>query len=47
VEFRNGPNAIPAYNDATAAGRIYIGFPTVDANSGSVFASDLGFTGLK
>jgi hypothetical protein len=47
VEFKNGPNVIPSYNDATTAGRIYIGFPTVDANIGTVFASDLGFTGIK
>jgi len=45
VEIKNGLVAIPAYNDAANAGRIYIGFPTVNKNSGAVFASNLGFSG--
>lgn len=46
VEFKNGQTAIPAYNDGATQGRIYIGFPTVDASNGAVFSSNLGFTGL-
>ncbi len=42
-EFRTGPDSIPAYNDGTRAGRIYIGFPTRDDNSASVFSTNLGF----
>ena len=44
IEFRNGGQTIPAYNDGTTAGRIYIGFPVKDENNGNVFASDLGFS---
>ena len=29
-QFRNGDDIIPAYDDGTTAGRIYIGFPTKD-----------------
>lgn len=35
---------VPAYNDATAPGRIYIGFPTQDSNSNPVFDNNLGFS---
>ena len=42
-EFRTGPDAIPAYNHGTKAGRIYIGFPTADDNNADVFAMNLGF----
>lgn len=45
VEFKNGQNAIPSYNDATTAGRIYIGFPMIDSLGNQVFTSNLGFTG--
>lgn len=47
VEFKNGPDAIPAYNDGANPARIYIGFPTINSNNDIVFASDLGFTGIK
>lgn len=43
IEFRNGDDAVPAYNHGTTAGRIYIGFPTKDENNGNVFSSNLGF----
>jgi hypothetical protein len=44
AEFQNGPTVITAYNDATNASRIYIGFPQVNGDgSGTVFASNLGF----
>ena len=46
IEFKNGPTPIPAYNDGSNAGRITIGFPTVDENSNAVFAADLGFSGI-
>lgn len=35
---------MPAYNDATTAGRIYIGFPTKDDSNNDVFATNLGFS---
>lgn len=35
---------IPAFDDSTTAGRMYIGFPTKDDNSATVFANDLGFS---
>lgn len=41
-EFKNGAEAIPAYNAASNAGRIYIGFPTKDDNNNNVFDLDLG-----
>ena len=47
VEFKNGLSAIPAYDDSANAGRIMIGFPTVDENGGSVFDTDLGFSTLS
>ena len=47
IEFKNGQTPIPAYNDGSNAGRITIGFPTVDENSNSVFAADLGFTSIN
>ena len=47
VEFMNGAGVIPAYNDGANAGRISLGFPTVQPSGGSVFDSDLGFTTLK
>jgi hypothetical protein len=46
VEFKNGQTAIPSYNDATTAGRIYIGFPMLDSLSNNVFAANLGFSGI-
>ena len=42
----NGQTPIPAYNDGANAGRIYIGFPLINSNSGTVFASNLGFSGI-
>ena len=30
IEFRTGDDVVPAYDDATTAGRIYIGFPVKD-----------------
>ena len=42
--FKNGATEIPAFDDTTTAGRIYIGFPTKDENSANVFADDLGFS---
>jgi hypothetical protein len=45
AEFQNGPTPITAYNDATNASRIYIGFPRVNGDgSGTVFLSNLGFS---
>ena len=45
AEFQNGPTPISAYNDATNASRIYIGFPQINADgSGTVFTSNLGFS---
>lgn len=46
VEIKNGPTIIPSYNDATNAGRIYIGFPMTDSQSNNVFAANLGFSGM-
>lgn len=43
VEFKNGPNIIPSYNDGANAGRIYIGFPMQDSLGNTVFTSDLGY----
>lgn len=45
VNFRTGSVVVPAYNDATTAGRIYIGFPTKDDSNNDVFTTNLGFTG--
>ena len=42
--FRTADTAIPSYGDSTTAGRLYIGFPTVDANNGGVFLSNLGYS---
>jgi hypothetical protein len=47
VEFKNGPTEIPAYNNATNSGRIYIGFPMTDSQSNNVFASHLGFSSIS
>lgn len=44
VKFRTGSVVVPAYNDATTAGRIYIGFPTLDDASAGVFPTNLGFS---
>jgi hypothetical protein len=46
VEFKNGPTAIPSYNDATNAGRIYIGFPMRDSAGNTVFTPNLGYSGI-
>lgn len=35
---------MPAYNDGTTAGRIYIGFPTKDDANNDVFSTNLGFS---
>ena len=35
---------MPAYNDATTQGRIYIGFPTKDDANNDVFSLNLGFS---
>ena len=43
-QFRTGADSIPAYNHASTAGRIYIGFPTSDANNAAVFSTNLGFS---
>ena len=45
-QFRNGPDAIPAYNAGSTAGRIYFGFPTRDDNGANVFETNLGFDAL-
>lgn len=47
VEFKNGPTIIPSYNDATNAGRIYVGFPMIDSQSNNVFASNLGLSTIS
>lgn len=44
IAFRTGSVAVPAYNDATTAGRIYIGFPTKDDANNDVFTTNLGFS---
>jgi hypothetical protein len=44
--MQNGATLIPSYNNGVTAGRIYLGFPTVDASSNTVFASNLGFSGI-
>ena len=44
INFRTGSVVVPAYNDATTAGRIYIGFPTKDSSNNDVFSANLGFT---
>lgn len=44
VRFRTGAVVVPAYNDATSAGRIYVGFPTKDDANNDVFAANLGFS---
>ena len=46
LDIKNGLNIIPSYNDATNAGRIYIGFPVINKNNAAVFAADLGFNGI-
>ncbi len=43
-EFRTGTDEIPAYDNGTTAGRIYIGFPTMDDNNANVFSDNLGFS---
>jgi hypothetical protein len=44
IAFRTGSTIVPAYNDATTAGRIYIGFPTKDDANNDVFSTNLGFS---
>ena len=46
IEFKNGANTIASYNDGANPGRIYFGFPTINANSGGIFATNLGFSGI-
>jgi len=45
-KFKNGQDVIPAYNNATASGKIYIGFPTKDDFNNNVFALDIGVGSL-
>jgi hypothetical protein len=42
--LRTGSTVVPAYNDPSNAGRVYIGFPTADAFSATVFDNYLGFS---
>jgi hypothetical protein len=44
--MQNGATPIPSYNNGATAGRIYFGFPMLDASSNPVFASNLGFSGI-
>jgi hypothetical protein len=44
--MQNGPTPIPSYNNGINAGRIYFGFPMLDAASNQVFAPNLGFGGI-
>lgn len=44
--IRTGSVPVPAYNDGTSAGRIYIGFPVTDAVGNGVFSQGLGYTGM-
>ena len=43
-QFRTGSDPVPAYDDSSSAGRIYIGFPTLDDANTAVFTADLGYT---
>ena len=46
VELKNGGTTIPAYNDGSNQGRIYIGFPIRDDNNNPVFTDNLGLSGM-